>query len=66
MGYSVSEKEKYSRMEVPKSLAYSLDNLGAKQAAALYGNFIRKIEKGKFKWGSKSDVREFDRQVNYK
>ena len=49
MGCSVSEKEKYSRMEVPKSLAYSLDNLGAKQAAALYGNFIRKIEKGKFK-----------------
>ena len=53
-------------MEVLKSLAYNIDDLGARNVARLYGNFIRKIEKGKFKWGSRSAVREFLRQVNYK
>ena len=59
LGYDVTYKEKFSRLEVLKSLAYNMEELRSQNAVALY----RKIEKGKFKWGSKSDVREFDRQV---
>ena len=30
-----------------------------------YVNFVQKIERGKFKWGSKSDVRAFEHQLIY-
>ena len=63
LGYDILEKEKFSQLEVLKNIAYNMDELGAR---SLCGNFIRKIEKEKFKWDSRSDVREFDRQVNYK
>ena len=63
--HSTSEKEKFTRMEVLKKLSYKAEYLSNTDILRLYSKFIQKIEKGKFRWGSRSDLRIFDNQLIY-
>ena len=44
-------------------LAYRHEMLPLKHILAQYAYFLRKVEKGKFKWGSKSAIQELERQL---
>ena len=61
----ISEKEKNTRVEVLKTLAYKVEFISMKDVLALYSGFLGKIEKGKFKWGSKAAMRVFEQQLMY-
>ena len=61
----ISEKEKNTRVEVLKTLAYKFEFISMKDVLALYSGFLGKIEKGKFKWGSKAAMRVFEQQLMY-
>ena len=64
-GDAISEKERFSRIEVLKKLSYKLEHLPREEILKQYSNFVQKIEKGHFKWGSKSDLRAFEHQLIY-
>ena len=59
----ISDKEKWSRIEMLKRLAYRSEVLPVKETLDLYSSFLRKVEKGKFRWGSKTAMRQFDQQL---
>ena len=61
----ISEKERSTRIKVLRSLAYKQEYLGREEILNQYANFIKKVEKGKFKWGSKSSIRSFEQQLLY-
>ena len=54
---NVEDIERNMRLEVLKKLCYKHEHLSKTETLRLYANFMEKIEKGKFKWGSKSDLR---------
>ena len=58
-------KEKETRLELLKKLAYKKEHLSMEEIVNQYANFVWKVEKGKFKWGSKSDLRAFEQQLIY-
>ena len=61
----VKEKEKYTRIEILKKLAYKSEYISQDEVMNQYTSFINKVEKGKFKWGSKSDLRTFKQNLIY-
>ena len=61
----ISEKERFTRIEVLKNLAYKHEHLSRSDIIKQYTNFLRKVEKGVFRWGSKSALRTFDQQLLY-
>ena len=61
----ISNKEIFSRIELLKKLAYKHEVMTLKDILAQYVSFISKIEKGKFKWGSKKDLATFEQQLMY-
>ena len=61
----ISEKERWSRIELIKKLAYKCEVLLQADIIAQYANFIHKVEKGEFRWGSKSALRQFEQQLVY-
>ena len=65
MDENVRPKERNTRLAVLRKLACMSDFLSKEEIVAQYINFIQKIEKGKFKWGSKSDFRAFEQQLLY-
>ena len=62
---AVSSKEQFSRMQVLKKLAYKHEFLPLPDILSQYANFLQKVEKGKFRWGSKSDLVQFEQQLMY-
>ena len=62
---SISSKEQFSRMQVLKKLAYKAEFLPLSDILSQYANFLQKVEKGKFKWGSRSDLVQFEQQLMY-
>ena len=63
--FKISKKERFTRLEVLKKLAYKAEHLPQEEITRLYSNFINKVERGVFKWGSKSDLRSFEQQLVY-
>ena len=59
------EKEKATRIELLKHLAYKHEFLSQEEIINEYINFINKVEKGKFKWGSKTDLHTFEQNLIY-
>ena len=62
---SVRSKERETRLELLKKLAYKKEHLNQEEIINQYISFVRKVEKGKFKWGSKSTMRQFEQQLIY-
>ena len=62
---NISKKEQFTRIELLKKLAYMHEYLPQEEATNQYVNFINKVKKGKFKWGSKSDLRAFEQGLIY-
>ena len=62
---SISKKERDTRIEVLKSLAYKHEYLSRPAILEAYTGFLKRIEKGKFRWGSKRDLREFEQKLLY-
>ena len=56
-------KEKSTRIEVLKKLAYKKEFLPTSDVLAQYTSFLSKIEKGKYRWGSKSALAVFEQQL---
>ena len=48
-----------------KKLAYKYEVLSLKDILVQYTGFISKVEKGKFKWGSRKDLNTFEQQLMY-
>ena len=61
----VGIKEKNTRIELLKNLAYRHEMIPIKEILAQYASFLSKIEKGKYKWGSKKDLANFEKQLMY-
>ena len=59
----ISVKEHKTRLEVLKRLAYKHESLPVKDILAQYASFLSKVEKGKYKWGSKSTISSFEQQL---
>ena len=57
--------EKDTRLRVLRNLAYKHEYLEREEVLEQYKNFVKKIEKGKFKWGSKKDLQTFEQQLIY-
>ena len=49
----IGDKERATRLEVLKKLAYNHEILTLKEVLTQYASFVSKVEKGKFKWGNK-------------
>ena len=62
---NIGHKEHFSRTEVLKKLAYKAEHLPREEVIKQYVNFVRKVEKGKYKWGSWGDLRNFEQQLVY-
>ena len=62
---SISQAERNTRTQVLKNLAYKNEILSKEDIIKQYVNFMRKIEKGRFRWGSKSALRQFEQQLLY-
>ena len=61
----ISKKEMYSRLELLKQLGYKYEVMSLRDVLAQYASFVSKVEKGKFKWGSKRDLAAFEQQLMY-
>ena len=61
----ITNKERNTRLKVLKKLAYKAEHLTREEIIQQNTNFIQKVEKGKFKWGSKNDLRAFEQQLVY-
>ena len=56
----IGDKERNTRLQVLKKLAYSREFLPLPDILNQYACFISKIEKGKYRWGSKSAMALLD------
>ena len=56
-------KEKESRLELLKMLAYKHEYLSRLEVLNQYKGFINRIERGKAKWGSHRDIKDFEHQL---
>ena len=61
----ISKKEIYSRLEVLKQLAYKHEVMSLRDILSQYASFVSKVEKGRFRWGSKRDLAAFEQQLMY-
>ena len=61
----VCDKEHSTRLQVLKKLAYNHEFLPLLNILNQYACFISKIEKGKYKWGSKASMLVLDQQLMY-
>ena len=61
----ISSKEKFSRIELLKILAYRHEVIPVSLVLTHYAGFLSKIEKGKYKWGSQKDLNTFEQQLVY-
>ena len=59
----ISHKEKQTRLEVLKKLAYKSEFLNLQDVIAQYVNFLQEVEKGKFKWGNEDSLQAFEQQL---
>ena len=59
-------KERFSRIELLKKLCYKQEFLTREEIINEYIGFICKVEKGKFKWGSKADLKLFEQQLIFR
>ena len=55
---AISKAERKTRLEVLKMLAYKHEYLSREEVLNQYANFVRKVEKGKYKWGSEFHLAE--------
>ena len=62
----IPKAERETRLEVLKKLAYEAEHLNHSEVLSQYVSFVRKIERGKFKWGSRRDLRSFEQQLVYR
>ena len=56
-------KEKETRLELLRHLAYKHEYLSRAEIMNQYKGFISKVEKGRYKWGSKRDIRHFEQHL---
>ena len=63
MSNKIGKKEQITRMELLRKLAYRHEVLPLKEIVELYSNFLGRVEKGKYKWGSKSAMRQLDNEI---
>ena len=63
---SVSANEKWSRLQLLKRLAYKVQFLDNSVILERYAAFLRKIEKGKGKWGSEATLKDFDESLRFR
>ena len=61
----ISKKEIYSQLELLKQLAYKHEVMNLGEILSQYASFVSKVEKGKFRWGSKRDLSTFEQQLMY-
>ena len=61
----ISRKERFSRLELLKQLAYKSEVMTVRDILSQYASFVSKVETGKFKWGSKRDIATFEQQLMY-
>ena len=62
---NTSKTECNSRLKVLRMLAYKHEYLSREEVLNQYASFIRKVEKGKFKWGWDRDLQLFEQQLIY-
>ena len=63
---SVSANEKWLKLQLLKRLAYKAQFLDDTVILEYYAAFLRKIEKGKEKWGSGAMLRDFDESLRFR
>ena len=61
----ISKSEINTRLEVLKSLAYKHEYLPRREIMSQYSKFMRKVEKGKYKWGSNKALQSFEQHLIY-
>ena len=61
----ISKHECNTRLEVLKKLAYKHEFLSKDEVINQYASFIKKVEKGKFRWDSELDLQKFEHQLVY-
>ena len=59
------KKECFLRLSLLKQLAYKHGQLSNKGTLALYACFIRKVEQGSYKWGSKSALQKIESSLMF-
>ena len=65
MSGKIRSRERETRLKLLKRLAYHHEHLSEEEVLSQYSNFMGKIEKGVFHWGSDDDLRTFDHQLLY-
>ena len=61
-----SPQEKWTRLNLMKHLAYKSIFLENKCILSQYATFLGKVEKGRFKWGSKKAIRHLDEKLRFR
>ena len=59
----IKPKERETRLELLRQLAYKHEYLTRTEIINQYKGFISRVEKGKYKWGSKRDLRHFEQHL---
>ena len=62
----ISTEEKWMRLMVLKKLAYKSQYLQQSAILEQYAGFLRKVEKGKSKWGLETAMRELDETLHFR
>ena len=61
----VPKNERDTRIKVMKKLAYKAEYLPNEEIIKQYANFVHKVERGKYRWGSRSTLQAFEQQLVY-
>ena len=59
----VKRKERDTRLELLRQLAYKHEYMSRAEVMNQYKGFMSKIEKGRYKWGSRRDLRDFEHHL---
>ena len=63
---NISADEKWSRLQMLKKLAYKLQILKVDMIIESYASFLRKVEKGTYKWGLEDNIRELENNLRFR
>ena len=61
-----SKKERQTRLQLLRVLAYKHQNLSLEEILDQYASFIRKVERGKYQWGNENQIEKFEQQLVYR
>ena len=59
-------EEKWTRLNLLRQLSYKAQYLSQSTVVERYAGFLRKVEKGKFGWGSETAIRELEENLRFR